>query len=289
MNDHTNRQGRNYSFLAWLIVPLLLSWIGSNYIIGALEEKPEWAEAEAPIENVDVAPYDVEYSSIEKGTNGLVTLWFDDAWKSQYMIAAPILKDANMDAALAVPSGLVGFDDFANWAQIRTLQKSGWEITNHSVVHDCEMENWSSDRMKVEFINSTNELWRHNVTSDHFVAPCGVNSPELTKEVEKHFLSYRGTEPGYNDLSNLDPFDLKVRNVTNITTISEMKNWIKEAQENNLWLILVFHQIGTEEQGKGEKFSITTENFTTIINHLKTLPIKVVLPSQALLLQGINE
>ncbi len=282
-------QTRNYTFLSWLIVPLLFTWIGTNYIVGIMEQNPAWNKSDDK-EMMYVAsdPFQVKYPSIEKSTSGLITIWFDDAWISQYMIAAPILKEANMKAAIAVPTDTVGYPNFANWAQLRSLQRDGWEIDNHSVSHDCSMESWSAERIDKEMEDATQELWAEKLTSDIFVAPCGVNSPQLIKEVQKKFIAYRGTEPGLNDLKNLDPYNLLVRNITNTTTVNEVQAWVQEAKNSNKWVILVFHQVDEESKGRGEDYSISLEEFKGIVEYLKAAGIPVVLPSQALSLRQIQ-
>jgi hypothetical protein len=290
MNGPTNTfSSKSYSFLAWLAVPLLLAWIGSSYLIGSLTVRPAWAGGtiEAP---AAPTPFVKSYPAIAEGSNGMVTLWFDDAWISQYMIAAPILKSAGFMASIAVPTGMIGYPSFANWAQLRALQRDGWEVVNHSVAHDCSMEEWTPEKLQKEFTDSTNELWRQKLTSDIFVSPCGVNSPGLIGAVEKNFTAFRGTEPGYNNIHDLDVYDLHVRNITNTTTLGEIKGWITDAQKQNLWVILVFHQVGDpDEVGNGEKYSISTEEFKEMVEYIKTSPIQVVLPTQALSLRTSNE
>lgn len=286
MREPIKHTSRAYSFLAWLILPLLLGWLGISYIVGTLAHKPSWSDG-APQENqVAVLPYEATYPAIQKPTHGLITFWFDDAWLSQYFIAEPILKKAQLNAAIAVPTSFIGYDGFLNWAELRSLQKEGWEITNHTVVHDCTMEAWSEEKIKKELTDASQALWKHNLASDHFVSPCGVNSPTLAKVAANLMLSFRGTEPGYNDLFHeLDLFDLKVKNITDQTTIKEVQEWVSEARKNNLWLIIVFHQVGEEKEGKPEEYSIDADTFAEVVEYIKNSGVPVVLPSQALSLR----
>lgn len=288
MNVTTRPTPRSYSFLAWLIVPMLLTWLGTNYIYGSFAAQPVWAQNTEPSNSVPT-PVETVFPQIERGATGIVTLWFDDAWISQYMVAAPLLHEAHMTAAIAVPTSFIGYDNFANWAQIRQLQKDGWEITNHSVVHDCTMETWTPEKLQLEFKKSSEELWKQHLPSNHFVSPCGTNSPELNRIVQKNFLTFRGTEPGYNDLTQLDPYDLRVRNITNTTTVAEVKKWLEDAKKQNLWVILVFHQIGTVDEGKGETYSMTTENFRQVVDYIQSSKMQIAVPSQVLSLRISNE
>jgi hypothetical protein len=281
MRDHSN-----HSFLFWLIVPLLLTWLAANYIIGALKSKPEWtADNIIPIKAsvvADVDPYDADVPYFEKKGDGLVTLWFDDAWLTQYTVAAPILRTNGFPGTMAVATSLVGFPKYANWAQLRSLQRDGWEITNHTVAHDCAMNAWDQEKVHSELTQASRDLWWHKLTSNHFVSPCGVTSPAMVDDVKQQFISFRGTVDGYNDLGHLDPYNLSVQSVLTQTTLAEMKGWVDEAILTDSWLIIVFHQVGESVVADGKTYSITTEDFKALTDYIQEKEVQVVVPSQAI-------
>lgn len=291
MHDNTNSHlGTKHLFLTWLIVPLLLAWLFTNYILGTITNRPLWSKENGIQEN-EVVSYAAQYPKIQKASKGLLTLWFDDAWLSQYMVAKPIMDEFEFKGAIAVPTGLVGGESYTNWPQLRALQYDEWEIVNHSTHHDCNMATWPRERIAEELDMASQTLWKNRLSSEHFVSPCGVQSDALVVEVKKRFLSFRGIEPGYNDLENLNTFFLKVQNITNHTKTEEIRKWIEYAKAQDVWLILVFHQIGETlevESDKGESYAVTTQQFKEIMRSIADSGIQVALPSQILTLTRIE-
>lgn len=277
-----SKEGNRHLFLFWIIVPIVLAWFLVSYIIGAIANKPLW---ESAFGANTIQPYVREYFHIEKGTTGMVTLWFDDAWLSQYTVAAPILKEFGLAGAVAVPTGLIGGDRYMNWAQLRALQHDGWEIVNHSVRHDCTMQTWSREEIARELDAATKVLWTNKLPSEHFVSPCGVQSKLLLEEVRERFVSFRGAEGGYNDLATGDEFSLKAYSVADDMTVGEIKSAIDQATRDNVWVILVFHPVGEiprAENRDKETYSISEANFREVVSYIANSNIQVVLPSQAL-------
>lgn len=269
-------------FVFWLVVPLIALWLTVSYAVGFIKDRPIWYKN---VSNIGVsspqAPYIQGYSPISKSSTGYLTLWFDDAWLSQYLLAYPILKTYGFKAALAVPTGVIETPNYMNWAQLRVLQDAGWEITNHSVKHDCTMQNWSSDEIARELKNSKLMLWKNKLTSDIFVTPCGVDSKALREEAEKLFIGYRTVDPGFNTLENLDLNRLKVKNIDNDVSLEDVKGWINQAKETKTWLILVFHKVGEQSNVEGDDLFNTKESdFRQILEHIKNLQVEVVVPSQ---------
>lgn len=72
----------------------------------------------------------------DQSTNGkYVVLTIDDAYKSFYEKALPLLEKYDMNATLFVNTETVGFPDFMDWDEIKETQTSGIEIGNHSHSH----------------------------------------------------------------------------------------------------------------------------------------------------------
>jgi len=65
----------------------------------------------------------------------MVVLTIDDAYKSFYQKALPLLKQYQIKATLFVNTETVGAGDFMSWDEIRETQTSGVEIGNHSHSH----------------------------------------------------------------------------------------------------------------------------------------------------------
>lgn len=273
----------------WIVIPGILAWLGIHYIFGDLLIRPG---SKHPVPTTfptpSVVPFEIKFPEIQKKFRGLITFYFDDAWLSEATTAAPILRDAGFTGALAVSTGMVGWKNYANWSQIRDLQQEGWEIANHTVAHNCLMQNWDAERISDELMKARMMLWQNHLPSDHFVSPCGVKSPQFLEVVKREFISFRNTMPGYNDLNHLDPYDLRVQNMEHTTTLQETEGWIDEAMRRDAWLILVFHQVGEQLPPEKSAYDATTDLFTAIVNYVKTRGIQVVVPTQAFHLSKIE-
>src|SRR3989344_1784541 len=182
-SDYYN-QTPKHSLIYWVIVPVILFWLTVNYIIGSLRHRPSWLENGQKTAGVPstVLPYTRVFNALPKSDHGYVTLWFDDIWTSQYLNAYPVLARYNLKATLAVPASMIDKSGRMNLTQVQLLQDKGWEITNHSNVHDCGMHLWEPAKIKGDLSEAKVALWKDKLTSDIFVSPCGVTSPVLDAE-----------------------------------------------------------------------------------------------------------
>lgn len=278
-----NNPVRLRSYVAWLIVPIMLVWLTFGYVSGNIKENPLWMNKKVLGTDVSVAePYFKIFQSVSlKSQNGYITLWFDDAWLSQYLKAYPLLKNYGFPGAIAVPVNVIERKNYMNWAQVLTLQRDGWEITNHSFDHNCKMDSWDREKVVYEYELSKLTLWQHKVTSDIFVTPCGVDSNIMRQEAKRQFLGYRTVDPGINEVNNIDFYNLKVRNVDNNISLDQIKAWVDEAVVSKNWVILVFHQIDDSDINlTDDLFTTKTQDFEEILKFVKDTGIDVVVPSQ---------
>lgn len=273
-----------HTFLFWLIMPILLVWLSVSYITGAIGEKPFWfRSAEYVGKSNKVVSYFQEHGSFTEDLNQpFITLWFDDAWASQYLVAYPILKKYDMQGTIAIPISLIETEGYMNWAQVKIMQDNDWQITNHSMDHDCGMNEWNREEIVHEYKNSKFILWKKGFTSDIFVTPCGVDNSIMQEEAKKMFMGYRTVDPGFNDPKNVNFYEMKVRNIDNDDVdLSIMKEWVDHAKATNSWLIILFHKVGAISQVEGDdEFNVTTHDLNEIVKYIKESNIKVVVPDQ---------
>src|SRR5262249_58798060 len=77
-------------------------------------------------------------SALEPIPDKLVVLTFDDASKSHYTIARPILKKYGFGATFFVTEGwdfATNKRDYMSWEEIAQLHRDGFEIGNHTRDH----------------------------------------------------------------------------------------------------------------------------------------------------------
>lgn len=266
--------------LCWLFMPIIALVVSTSYLISYVSHPSEptvlGQAARSIIEESELAVNNQE-KLVWEG-EGLVTLWFDDAWESQYSLGYPALEERGFEAALAVPTNLVGYEAYIDWHEIQKLQYKGWEITSHTRSHTCELDKSNPNSLDYEIAGGRQDLISKGLRAEIFVSPCGVNSAEMDEVVKKTHLAQRTTEPGLNPLPLSDPYHLKVRTIQKTTTVKEVADWLNEASKNPSWLILAFHQIGSG----GEEYSTTPETLRAILDLIETSGLSVVLPSQVL-------
>jgi hypothetical protein len=213
---------------------------------------------------------------------GLITLWFDDVWLSQYTSGAIHLMDEKgFVGALSVPTGLIGNPEFMSWDQIRTLQAKGWETTSHSVSHICDPAKYDAQTTAYELLHAQEQLKSQGLRADNFVMPCGYSQyvlPNVVAFARLRYLSYRRAGEEVNLLPLKNPYNLKSFSVTTTTTLNDIKKWVSITSQHKAWLILVFHQI----DGLKLRYDVDINKFNNILLIVKKSGLAVVLPSEVL-------
>ncbi len=269
-------------------------WVAVSYIIGVIFHQPEWYRT--PQKSVREAysantqrPLPVQAFKKEKFRwlgNGLVTLWFDDGWVSQYTNAYPLLKQYGYTGAFAITVSYVDGTGYMTWNQIRSLYMDGWEVTDHSRTHNCDVKHQTEQQLESEIVGSLEDLKEKGFSVDHYVAPCGTYSDASLKLVRQYYLSFRGAElsdSGINPLPVPNPYALSAETVRSITPLDEVNNWIQSAKANHSWLILMFHKV----DNSGGLYSIPKDRLRKVLDMIKQADLTVVLPTQALQVQAL--
>lgn len=276
--DIINIYKNRLPLISWFILPILAVWLSTNYLLG-LNRPVVWHDqSNQKTKIVYMYEENPAKHSFEWKKTGLITLWFDDAWYSQYSEGLPILETYKLTGALAVPTNFIDDEDYMTWTQVVRTQYKGWEITSHTKSHNCEPNKLDLKTVSEELVGSLKELREHNLNVSHFVTPCGVGNQNILKVTKDNYLSLRTTEEGLNELPVQNPYDLKIKVITRSTTLEDIKNWIEDARPQNAWLIISFHQIGNDN----EEYEITPDLFQKAIETIASSGLPVVLPSQAL-------
>lgn len=223
---------------------------------------------------------------------GLVTLWFDDAWFSQFSTAAPIMEKMGIPGTVSVAVNFICNPVFMTWNELRILQSKGWETTSHSITHNCDLQYYNPETIAYELGYSKQLLESHGLRADHFVMPCGYSRfnilfytkgspsyPHIVETAPKYYASYRTTDGDHiNPLPVLNRYNLKAFEVRHDMTDEQIKTLMQTTVAKKGWLILVFHQIDKSD----EKFAINEKRFREILTIVKSYNLPIVLPTQAL-------
>lgn len=205
---------------------------------------------------------------------GAVTLTFDDGWLCTYQNAFPILQRAGLKGTYYIISGCLGdeqFPQYMNEAHIKNLVKAGHEIGCHTASHKHLLQETRSIAEN-EIVLSKKYLEKIIGPVKTFCYPFGDYNEEIIGIVKNAgFIGATSVIDGFNN-SKTNPFLLLRKTVKVDTQPGEVKTWINYARDNNLWLILMFHQIDYE----GRIWSTTPEKLEEIADYLKDQKMKVI-------------
>jgi len=207
--------------------------------------------------------------------NGMVSLNFDDGWKSDYQKALPILDQAGMKATFYIITQLHDDLHMTN-DQILDLYARGNEIGAHTMTHPM-LTSISPKVQKKEIVGSRNDLLVLGIKSvDSFAYPYGKFNAGLKKMVgEAGFAEGRGTNPGTND-SSTDRYALKSLDVKSDTDFPFIQAAIDGTVKNKQWLILTFHRIDETGDPVSASQSASSDLLRQVVNYLKNNNIAVV-------------
>ena len=216
------------------------------------------------------------------GAYPLCSLWFDDGWQSTYTQAFPAMKKRGFKGTLALVSSYVNCPAFCNETQLKTMYDYGWDFTNHTHNH-ANLVELPPDKAQQEIAACLQYLAAHGYTrgADHFVPPYCATNARVDALISKFAATSRPKWSAYNYLPIVNPYNLGFREVTAQTTPDMVEEWITEAIQNDLWLVLMFHSIESRADAT-TKYDIA--DFERILDflHEKRADIKTVTLTEAL-------
>lgn len=198
--------------------------------------------------------------SLVKGTppvfnKGMVTLTFDDGWKSGFNGIMNVLQPRNLKATAYINSGpiLGSFSAYMTQADMRTLQNNGHEVAGHGKNHlDLTQPGVN---FGTEITQDRNDLKAIATTSavTSFAYPFGAYNDAVISALQgAGYTSARAVDRGFN-FTNSNKFKLKIHHVINPaipsnavepgTDFNTVKSWIDQANADKVWLILMFHRV----------------------------------------------
>lgn len=213
-------------------------------------------------------------------SKGVVSLTFDDGNTSQYEIAGALLNAADQNGVFYVNSGYMNTEGYLTWAQLTDLKSQGHEIAGHTLTH-VELPTVNQNRQRREINNDFNNLTSHGLAPVSFAVPFGAYDNNVTATVAKTYNSLRAFA---NQGLNVWPYNkylLYVRYITNQTSVAEVESWVAEAQEQDAWLVLVFHEILPVVDATDD-YSWETDKFQQFLSYLNDQGIKAKTIQEAL-------
>ncbi|OGG05060.1 hypothetical protein A2Z33_07310 [Candidatus Gottesmanbacteria bacterium RBG_16_52_11] len=269
--------------LTWLGLPLLVLYLSVNYFLGE-SRNPDWVRADLPgngtlpAEAAIPTPPPLQTTPVPWDRRGIVTIWFDDAWQTQYTISLPIMESFGFRGALAVPTLAINNENYMSWAQVRRMQFKGWEIASHTRNHICESAKFDEKTVDYELNGSYEDLRRQGIRADFFVSPCGIELPGIREIAKQHYLGLRTVEPGFTDLPPKDVYFINGFTLTNESTVGDIRTLLSETKASLKWLNIIFHSIDES----GSKYSVTPDTFSAMLEEVRNSGLPVLVPSEVL-------
>jgi peptidoglycan/xylan/chitin deacetylase (PgdA/CDA1 family) len=216
-------------------------------------------------------------------SSAIISIEFDDGWKSAYQNGLPILNKYNIKTTQAIISGANenGNLVYVTDNQIRDYSNQGHDISSHSVTHRS-LFTLSDVQMREEFLNSRNKL--QNLIGKkvpYFVAPyCEFGTREAN--AARGFYQYaRGCFTGSeNTPNNIDIRNLDSKIVEQGTSIDTFNSWIANAKKNNSLLILVYHKVSQDTSP--DAYSVTPQTLDAQMSIVSRSGLKIQTTNTAL-------
>ena len=208
-------------------------------------------------------------------SQGMVSLTFDDGLRETYEHGLPLLKKYGIVSTQYVvsepiehPAGKYYIDK----SMLQEFEKLGHEIGSHTMTH-ADLTLLSPQQLENELVGSKTSIAQlAKVPITDFASPYGRTTPEIVERIDKTYCSHRNTFLGFNAPSVIDPLNIVSQNITNETTVAQLKYWVDFAREQKVWIVLVMHEV---EQG-GREYSIGPADLEEVLKHIKTTDTKTV-------------
>ena len=230
-------------------------------------------------------------TAANKFTRPLVSIDFDDGWKSAYTNGFPILNEFGFKATEGIVINSVESNypyDVANYmskAEIINLKNQGHKIASHTKSHPF-LTTLTSTQILDEIQGSKQYL--ESIIEqqvNYFITPyCSFNQA-VTDVVKQYYnLGMRNCDNTYNTKATFNRYNINSFPIFNTTTDSEIKAALDKAKANNEWLVFMYHKV----DNSNEEYSVTTAKLRQQMQLIKDSGI-VVKPSQDALVELIPQ
>jgi glycosyltransferase involved in cell wall biosynthesis len=162
---------------------------------------------------------------VDLNRKGGVAFTFDDGCESDFIAAAPILKEANFSATFYVVVGWLGKPGYLSIRQLHELQAMGFEIGCHSMTH-VNLTELGPIHLNVEIADAKTKL--EDILGrrvDHFSAPSGYWNRKLADLVRQAGYCSATTSGAGTNTSGTDLFGLHRVVILRNTPLTEFLNF----------------------------------------------------------------
>ena len=224
-------------------------------------------------DDYSVTPYQVNGFS-----QGMISLTFDDGWEDNYTSVLPVLAQYGFKSTQFYATTFIQEQPDEAY-KIKAFADAGHEIGSHTITHPF-LTQMTIAQMTTELAQSKSYLEGivgvGKVTE--FASPYGDYNNQVITEIKKYYRSHRSTDEGFNSKDNFNIYNIRVQNMTNTTTLAQYQEWIRKAQADKTWLVIVHHRIGANP----DQFETSPADFTAQMSFLNQSGLAVKTVGQAL-------
>lgn len=209
-----------------------------------------------------------DYSLTDYSPNGfnrpLLSMTFDDGHEDNARTALPIMNQYGLKSTQCYATSFIEGKTQATINDVLAFQNSGHEICSHTVTHPFLTSTFGAN-LTYELQHSKQYL--ESITGRpvvNFASPYGDYNTTVVSEIKKYYRSHRSVDEGYNSKDNFNAYNLRVQNVLDTTSASQIAAWIAQAKLNNTWLILVYHRVATNPGPYDSYTNVFAEHAKTI-------------------------
>jgi len=218
-----------------------------------------------------------------------VSFTFDDGYVGAFQKAAPTLAAYGLTGTEYVITGQVGKADYMTWDQITKLQNQyGWEIGSHTVTHPL-LTTVGATRLENEMLNSKTALQAKGFNPTSFATPYGDYNNNVIAAAARHYQTHRPFHD--TEGTNVWPYNdylLQVKQVQAGVSVAQVKGYIDQAKQKNLWLVLVFHEIADNASTDPDDYEYKTADLKEIAAYVKAQNVPAVNVSKATVTSTTN-
>lgn len=273
------RKVAHVGVLALIILTILLPFLPTSSLIASASSSIKSAVWPA-YKEIEYSRNDPIYSDsnpVPVFDRGVVTVTFDDGWESIYSNGLQVMENYDINSTQYIISGTINKKLYMTSDQVEAFERGGHQIASHTVSH-ANLTHSDDEDLEMEIKLSKQELEKKYGNINDFASPLGAYNDRTISEIKKFYRSHRSTQVGFNSRDAFDIYNIKVQNITPNTSIEQFEKWINEADEQNSWLVLVYHQV----QENGDDYSVNPKEFEKQMRALKSSGIKTATMDQVL-------
>ena len=184
---------------------------------------------------------------------GVLTLTFDDGWKSARTVALPVLAAEGLVGNVAVLPATVGWPAYLTVSDMRELDAAGWSFVSHTVHHDS-LPSVPDDSLEWAIREPVRWLVDHDLrTADVLIVPYHEWAQRERTAVRSSFAAARGNAvdvfwPEYMaEWRPEDPYRITAIDALDLSRSAEGRaralDYVERAVDGGFILDLQFHDI----------------------------------------------